>query len=385
MENDKKISSKLQFLDSLRGIAAIVVVIGHFHVGFAIDQSFFGPYNFMSYLINYTILYGNFAVCLFFVLSGFVLSLHFFRTNQNEILVKQSIKRYPRLFLPVLATSFLYWMVQKYGFFANQEVVKITASSWFSGFWVESYSFKQLVLRCGYDLMFFNEQTFCNNINTSLWTMPIELKCSFLLFASLFLIRNVWILMGYNLLIIFSIFIFKLPINEFYFPFLLGLNIAYFYLKGFPLIINHKLLYVLLFFIILFGNIPFQDFLFPPAFGTPVRCLSAAVLIVIVLYNQQVQAVLVNKVLLFLGEISFSLYLIHALVLGTISSYLFLYLHHQGVHYQINYAISLLITIAFSILLGKIVHDYIDKPSIKIAHWTYALVAKIYNKLFFKQ
>ena len=383
--SETKSANKLHFLDSLRGIAALVVVLGHFHIAFGMKHYTKGVKDIISIFTTYTILYGSFAVCLFFVLSGFVLSVHYFKSYSNEILIKQSIKRYPRLFLPVLVTSFIYWLVQRFGFFQNLEVVKITSSEWFSGFWIHSYTFKQLVLRCGYDLMFFNEQTFCNNINTSLWTMPIELKYSFLLFASLFVIRNMSHLWLYNLVILALIFIWKDSNFIFYFAFMLGINIAYFYVNMPQKEISKTRFYVLLIFSAIIGTLPFQSLIVNADMGTIMRCISASFIIYLALYYKPLQNFLTHKVLLFLGEMSFSLYLIHALVLGTVSSYIFLYLHNLGIHYQINYGISLLVTIAFSIFLGKIVHQFIDVPSIKISNFVYNTYNSIRNKVFFNK
>ncbi|WP_443147193.1 acyltransferase family protein [Paenibacillus sp. KACC 21273] len=82
---------KLKYLDGLRGLAALIVVISHFVVAFypslyngSIDSVHTqkslelwiskSPFN-----LFYN---GNFAVCVFFVLSGYVLSYKFFITKR---------------------------------------------------------------------------------------------------------------------------------------------------------------------------------------------------------------------------------------------------------------------------------------------------------------
>jgi len=83
--------SRLQHLDGIRGIAAFAVFVCHFiqvfvpHVyyldaaqghGLWEDEFATSPFNI---IVN-----GNFAVCLFFVLSGFVLSHRFLDTGDLD-------------------------------------------------------------------------------------------------------------------------------------------------------------------------------------------------------------------------------------------------------------------------------------------------------------
>ena len=107
---------KFVFLDSLRGLAALMVVADHFLYtfypaviagptaalphGHILFKLFLGlPFGFM---VN-----GAFAVVLFFVLSGFVLTVQFFETKDNKVLARQGFKRYLRLGVPILGTVLL--------------------------------------------------------------------------------------------------------------------------------------------------------------------------------------------------------------------------------------------------------------------------------------
>ncbi|MEY5049346.1 MAG: hypothetical protein RLZZ175_2705, partial [Bacteroidota bacterium] len=175
-------SIKLDYLDSLRGIAAFVVVIGHTNDSFKSDDKYLFEF-FFNFLCNYTFFNGHYSVCVFFVLSGFVLSYSYFRNFDFDYVIKQSIKRFPRLLLPVLATSILYFFAKLLDIYYNVEVVNISNEPWFGKFWHEAYSLKQLFFRCIYDLFIFHDQGFLHNINFCLWTMPIELQFSFLLFS----------------------------------------------------------------------------------------------------------------------------------------------------------------------------------------------------------
>lgn len=104
---------KLIYLEGLRGIAAFIVVISHFIQVFypamlesnptLVHNSFEtwisdSPINF---LYN-----GNFAVYIFFILSGYVLSIKYHQKKDLEIIFELGVKRYIRLAIPVAASVF---------------------------------------------------------------------------------------------------------------------------------------------------------------------------------------------------------------------------------------------------------------------------------------
>jgi peptidoglycan/LPS O-acetylase OafA/YrhL len=95
---EKTMKSRLIELDSLRGFAAVSVVVLHYLQFFGWDSS----NNIVAYLLRETPLHifsaGNEAVIFFFVLSGFVLSLPFFGGKQPY--GQFIIKRVCRIYLP---------------------------------------------------------------------------------------------------------------------------------------------------------------------------------------------------------------------------------------------------------------------------------------------
>jgi peptidoglycan/LPS O-acetylase OafA/YrhL len=101
--------------------------------------------------------------------------------------------------------------------------------------------------------------------------------------------------------------------------------------------------------------------------------LGAFLLIVFTLSNVNIQNFLSNKYLKYLGKISFSMYLIHPLVLGTISSFLFVKLNNylsQNTLFFVIFMTSLI----FSIVAADIIYRLIDKPSIFIADSIYKII-----------
>jgi peptidoglycan/LPS O-acetylase OafA/YrhL len=105
----------LLFLDGLRGLAAIYVVIGHARwllwEGFAGFQSHVSQYTWWNEILAYALVifrYGHEAVLFFFVLSGFVIHLKYARQWQKDAstpfdwfhyLKRRAWRIYPPLFL----------------------------------------------------------------------------------------------------------------------------------------------------------------------------------------------------------------------------------------------------------------------------------------------
>ncbi len=101
----KIVEGKIIYLDGLRGLAAFIVVIYHHFYGFypkflypsedkVLTQLSGSPLN-----IFYN---GNFAVYIFFILSGYVLTYKFFKTRNYGIIISSAARRYIRLLVPVL-------------------------------------------------------------------------------------------------------------------------------------------------------------------------------------------------------------------------------------------------------------------------------------------
>ena len=59
-------------------------------------------------------IHGYFWVIVFFILSGFVLPLSYFKTRKVSSISGGVLRRYPRLMLPVLYTLTIYYLVIKF-------------------------------------------------------------------------------------------------------------------------------------------------------------------------------------------------------------------------------------------------------------------------------
>src|ERR1700738_3699896 len=107
-------NKRIDILDSLRGLAALSVVFHHCLLVFPIFLAAFyhnpNLNNNLVLILTYSPIHilwaGHEAVILFFVLSGFVLSLPFL--NNNTISYhKYIVKRFCRIYIPYIIVLFI--------------------------------------------------------------------------------------------------------------------------------------------------------------------------------------------------------------------------------------------------------------------------------------
>ncbi len=114
---------RILWLDGLKGLAAILIFTHHFLLGMypatyfgedAPSRSSLGWDRFLSVSPLGVFTNGNFLLCLFFVISAFFMALGVMRLkeeNYREKLGRLLLKRYPRLLLPVLVTGILNYLL----------------------------------------------------------------------------------------------------------------------------------------------------------------------------------------------------------------------------------------------------------------------------------
>jgi peptidoglycan/LPS O-acetylase OafA/YrhL len=130
-------SGKFLELEGLRGLAAAMVVAWHFVWAFAPSELGSVAGSPEQGLVGSPIaagIDGPAAVVLFFVLSGFVIPLRFFRSGRARTVVHAATKRWPRLAgLSVLAVLFSYGLF-RFGLFHYREAAALTGSDWLGAY-----------------------------------------------------------------------------------------------------------------------------------------------------------------------------------------------------------------------------------------------------------
>jgi peptidoglycan/LPS O-acetylase OafA/YrhL len=201
MRSMAKDGQKLVPLEGLRGIAAAIVVLYHLVLAFTpkgvgVVPHGHGP---LDVIIQFILglLNGGAAVAVFFVLSGFILSLPFARDRRLSRILVAMLKRWPRLAgLTVLACLFAWVLIHWSGHHYTQ-AASVIGSGWLATHGNAPISPHRLTWWGAVTEGLFSAFTTGNvRFDSPLWTMRIELFGSFAIFLAapvLFAIGNWWL------------------------------------------------------------------------------------------------------------------------------------------------------------------------------------------------
>ena len=334
---------RIHSLDSLRGIAAFVVIIFHIFLSFNIFYNADRGFEYDNVLIKlfnetplHTIWGGNEAVLLFFVLSGFVLAIPF---QNNRISSYNSFitKRFFRIYIPYIAVMAIsvILMMMLYEFKDATGLSPAYDNRWNHD--VTLGSILAYIFMINYDTA---------NVNGVVWTLYHEMRISFvfpLIMLVLLRFKPVRALstLGAGLIIFTGVFVS---------PFVLfGRNEATLIIRDFGFTAYYTMFFVLGAFLSVYrkpiinwatnlsGISRFAMFLLSALLingkwivniipiksslllYSPLAGVGIGVLFIVVLSSPLAEKMLTVKPLLFLGKISYSLYLVHVLVIMTMT------------------------------------------------------------------
>ena len=264
---------------------------------------------------------GWLAVWIFFVLSGYALSASQLNSEKRN-LAQAAVARYFRLCIPILFTSLIAYFVLKMGLFYNIRAAEAAGSSqsWLGGFYTFDANLYEVIKFSLFDVFFAYDTL--KTYNPPLWTMSIELAGSFIIYSYLGIFRSggrtLWVVaLALALLLLLK----NAPLACFMFGYLIAeLN------TRFPA--NKSVLVEVL------SIAAFAAVVMVATYSRPedVRavCLMAVVAVLSVAYSSALRGFFSGRLSGFLGKISFSLYLIHMVVICSLSSYLFIDLPRHG-------------------------------------------------------
>lgn len=225
----KTSTNKNLSLEGLRGVACVAVFSCHFLYvifpylarGRTVDQSPFIPkWTWETWFSNppFTLFYnGDFAVSVFFVLSGYVLLRKFYRNGDINNLLSGIIKRYPRLILPSAASIAFVFLLMHAGLMHAQDVPDWSIAGWIKSEYTFTPSIKAALNAAFIGVPFKGDEATLA-WNNPLWTIRIEFLASVTLFAS-------YVLFGRRKIIAvfaFVAFAFWVGMPLYYLPFIAG-------------------------------------------------------------------------------------------------------------------------------------------------------------------
>jgi peptidoglycan/LPS O-acetylase OafA/YrhL len=376
-------------LDGIRGFAALIVFFAHFLAAFKPTAIFGSSQPTAVELFYKTPLglttAGNFAVCLFFILSGYVLSIKHFNCQTKDVEIYGDIlKRYVRLGIPLVLTCLVSFLIYKQDFYYNRQVADFLAHDWFRDYFKNLqdkhfFSFFQ-------DILF---QVFvkAQDYNPPAWTIMTELMGSYLTFVVVVIARNV----KANYRFILYLILFLLFSGNYLQNFILGIAIADSDINlkccWKKLFSQHKFVFFMVanigfYFSLLIGSFPYylsKEMLISSGsfyqnliildnrdvFGGGITLISSALFFLT--YKHTVyKHFFETNIMQILGKYSFMLYLTHFLTLASISS--FVYLKIQGMGEWMRLLLTFIVYLLSTVLLTLSMEKYANLPSIQISN-----------------
>ncbi|QIO06647.1 acyltransferase family protein [Acinetobacter shaoyimingii] len=364
---------KLNSAESIRGLACLAVVFSHLSLTFfpylhSADMESVAKSPIQSFIHHSPFAFwysGTAAVFVFFVLSGFVLSYAILRKPELvEYKIKTMlVKRYPRLAIPVLGSCLIAWATFKFFHIDSSRVY-----SWFHEFVSQYITLKHAIYEGLIGSFFFAE----SDTNWVLWTMNIELIGSLVLFVLLYL-RQI----NQTLFFVGSI---VFPLLAWWWKgegFLLGILSfvigIYYYLYGKQLKLVPAVL-LFLFGLYLAGahnsSWSYQWIYAWMGERTYDYCnfFAGVCIVYAVLMSVNLSKHLDQRFLVWLGKLSFSIYLLHLMLIYLIALPLFNYLSDHGVNYVVSALTASLIFIGLTLFVAEFYSRWVDQFAIKISN-----------------
>jgi len=309
--------NRINELDSLRGIAAIMVVFYHY------TSRYFEIFK-LPNIAFYKFSFGHLGVELFFMISGFVILMSLENVSNGwEFLKKRFLRLYPSYWVAVFFTFIVVSLIGLPGREINviSGLINLTMLHEFFGF---------------------------PHVDGVYWSLSVELTFYFLIFLSLFFTKSLFIKWGWILLLLLSALVyFNSPSSLSYNIFVLKYY-HLFYAGSLFYAWRKKLLSNYLILLLLVLTLVHEYFLHGLIFMIPILFFYG----LFVALNFNFLKYISNKLFLFFGFISYPLYLIHQ-NLG------YLIIFHLG-KFGINYHISLVLAFMSTILLAWLLTKFIE-------------------------
>jgi len=364
-------SKKLVYLDGLKGLGCVMVFLTHFVFAF-----YYGMYHFepaschlpgnldiaigkspLNVFFN-----GNTAVRLFLVLSGYLLCRGFFLTGDRNRLKQSALKRYFRLMPAVLAVNVVIFFCMKLGLYQNGPAAVLAGSEeWFAGFNSFAPSFWGMLKESLFGCFLFGT----NDYNGVLWTLQM-------LFLGAYLDYGLAALIGrwkYRYLVYGVVAV--LLVRTDFLSIFLGYVLCDFMHTGWKiqrlLCKSRALNWIFLVTGLYFMCYPSAGFgyegtiwgILPFVFVNYYHILGVLLFVFAVLNLEPLQRFFSLGLFQYLGRISYSLYLIHFLVIATLGSWFFL-TFQDVLGYNLTGLLNLALVSAVTVGLSELSVRYVE-------------------------
>ncbi|BFH17860.1 acyltransferase [Paenibacillus dendritiformis] len=367
--------SKIVYLDGVRGLAACIVVISHFFQVF-LPSVFEGKPEIAHFAFEAAaaqtpinlLFNGNFSVCLFFVLSGYVLSYRYFQTKDRLHVYSSAARRYFRLAVPAWLSVVLAYVAILAGFGFYDDIQGITLSSMPDPFAADTGVWAMMK-----ESLFHTFFTYGSQYNPVLWTMTYELFGSFLIFAFLLLLGKRKLRFAVYALLIW------LWMDSYYLGFVLGMLLSDLKHSGRNWLAALNRPWINAVFVLVgiyLGSFPYwapQGTIYSilvweaPGFSffEFYHVIGSFLILAALLNSSRMQTLFNRKPFAYLGKISFSLYLVHFTIICSLGSYIFLQLH-SVLPYGMSVLLTMLNTLPVIFAAAHLFERFVDANTLAL-------------------
>lgn len=361
------LGGRLEYLDAVRGLAAMTVVWSHYIVAFGMPSGLAAVATNSPLHIWWD---GFAAVSLFFVLSGYVLSLRFLRIDDSDSfrewgLPAYVVRRAFRLWAPYLAILLISACVWRYT--AVRTHTLLPASAWIQSFWTSAPGthgvLRQMMLLRPWDSHELIDRIF--PLVPQAWTLSVELSLSLLVPVGVLLARR-----GSGWLLFFALVaVATSALNRYAIHFALGIVLARNAQAWIARLERRRALHALC----LVTGVALYTFrytlpVYLPRWFAPfpiwqVTAVGSALLLLSIMASPRARQVLGKGVLSFLGRISYSIYLTHFAILICLTPRVLAW--YRGTNVSLAWTIGLLATTGLTVSGSAVLYWLVERPSIQ--------------------
>lgn len=351
-------TNRIPQFDGLRGIAAVVVVTSHIITGF-FPAYYFGSGSASEYLLRsplFVFWSGQFAVSVFFALSGFVIAAS--AARRGSPLIVQLPVRYLRLSLPMLASVLIAFGLLKLFPTSSLEASVLTKSHWLAANYRPPAPGFLAALYEATIGAFLNDRIYYNN---PFWTMRYELVGSLLIYIIYRILPDMLVLL---VCCAASVALMWLPTPwQNLLPMLFGVILFHFRARFVaipPIVAGGAIVLALL-----LGGYPYISVdgsiyeslrvIFPAGTGIVVRAIGTVLILIGVLSSAPARRILTTGPIQFLGKISYPLYLVHFPILATVLAQARIYTDGHPALFAGCIAVYLIVVIAVATAFDALV------------------------------
>lgn len=352
--------------DTVRGLAALSVVLSHYILFYGWPTKSMTARQAWTYSPLHIVWDGFAAVSLFYVLSGLVLSIKYFRETKHAGLSQFQLSHYLtsrvfRIWPPYLAIFLLSYGLRRWVDFFEGATIPPVSPGIFST-WKASIPFLQL-LREGFLI-----QSGDFSLVPQGWTLPIELWISFLVPVGILLaVRHTGWLVFFTLLLIGPLG------GTFYiFHFVVGILLARYYAdihnwltprRGWKVVV---LLAGIFLYAFRFTLPVYYSWELPQSIPWLVTGVGAALILMVVIASERARTFLSFSWLRFIGRVSYSIYLIHFLVLIILTPRMLQLFDMPRTALPLAWWLGLAFTLLATIGLAALSHRFVEVPSMAL-------------------